>query len=103
MNTIKPKKLSKHEHYVHLLSRIVESSYDEVLLNVPLYSKRKRLVGEIDLVGIKDGSYDIYEVKCSYRIAKARRQLEKIRNHMRDYRIKDAFFFCGASRALICV
>lgn len=103
MFRIEPKRLSKHERYVLLLSRIVESEYDEILLNVPIYSKRRRLVGEIDLVGIKDGAYDIFEVKCSHRIMKAKRQLEKIRNHMRGYAVKDMFFFCGASRALISV
>jgi len=103
VSCIEPKKLSKHERYVLLLSRIVESEYDEVLLNVPIYSRRRRLVGEIDLVGIKDGTYDIFEVKCSHRIMKAKRQLEKIRNHMRGYHVRDTFFFCGASRSLICV
>ena len=103
MIAIKPKKLTKHEHYVHLLSRIVESSYDQILLNVPIYSKRKRLVGEIDLVGVKDGRYDIYEVKCSYRISKAKRQLEKVKGHLERHMVRDAFFFCGANRALICI
>lgn len=100
---MRAKRLTKHEHYVQLLSDIVESHYDQVFLNVPIYSKRKRLVGEIDLVGIKDGEYDIYEVKCSHRISKAKRQLNKIRNHLKGCTIKDMFFFCGASRALICV
>ncbi len=94
-------KLTKHESYVELLSRIVEQHYDYILMNVPVYSKRKRLVGEVDLMGVKDGQVDIYEVKCSHRITKARKQLEKIRTHLPQ--IRESFFFCGASRALICV
>ncbi len=102
MNPIAKPKLTKHESYVDLLSRIVAQNYDYIFLNVPLYSKRKRLVAEIDLMGVKDGQVDIYEVKCSHRISKAKRQLEKIRNHI-PHQVRESFFFCGASRALICV
>jgi hypothetical protein len=94
-------KLTKHGSYVELLSRIVEQNYDYLLMNVPVYSKRRRLVGEVDLMGVKDGQVDIYEVKCSHRITKARKQLEKIRTHLPQ--IRESFFFCGASRALVSV
>jgi hypothetical protein len=101
MEPITRQRLTKHESYVELLSRIVAQNYDYIFMNVPVYSPRKRLVGEVDLIGVKDGQVDIYEVKCSHRISKAKRQLEKIRNHLP--KVRESFFFCGASRALICV
>lgn len=54
------------------------------------------MVGEIDLVGIKDDKIDIYEVKCSYRMIKARKQLMKLKKNFPDS-INNMFFFCGSS------
>jgi len=88
---------------VELLSQIVRDDYDYVIKKMPLYSKKNRLVGEIDLLGVKDGVCDVFEVKCSHRIAKARHQLRKIRENITDYPVGELFFFCGASRALISV
>jgi hypothetical protein len=68
---------------------------------VPLYSKRKRLVAEIDLLAFKEDYCDIFEVKCSYRITKARKQLTKIRRLIsEDSKVRHSFFFCGESGKL---
>jgi len=77
----------------------VEKDYDFILKNVPIYSKRKRLVGEIDLLGMKDGECDIYEVKCSHRIVKAKKQFKKIQDKVK-FKVRKRFFFCGASMTL---
>jgi hypothetical protein len=69
---------------------------------VPLYSKKKRLVAEIDILAVKDGSFDVYEVKCSYRITKAKHQLKKIRKIFPND-IRKAFFFCGESGSIVTV
>lgn len=68
-----------------------------------MYSKRKRPVAEIDILAIKNNKCDIYEVKCSYRITKAKQQLDKIRKHMRSQNkeVNNAFFFCAESGLLI--
>ena len=64
-------------------------------------SSKKRMVGEIDILAFKDGFYDIYEVKCSYRITKARKQLERIRKSLKMGRqLRKAYFFCGESKKL---
>jgi hypothetical protein len=92
-----------------LCSRL-RDRYDFLLRNVPLYtrkrkhSKKRRLIGEIDVIGMKEGMCDIYEVKCSYRITKARKQLKKIRKLVsRNSRIRNLFFFCGESGQIVSV
>jgi len=74
----------------------VKADYDFVLKNVPIYSKKKRLIGEVDLIGMKDGVADIFEVKCSHRIVKARKQLKKFKEKL-NCKVRKKFFFCGAS------
>ncbi len=70
--------------------------------NVVLYSPRKRMIAEIDIVAIKDGCWDIYEVKCSWRISKAKRQLKKIRKILSGYlTVRRSAFFCGESGVLL--
>jgi len=83
-----------------LCSRL-EHDYDLILRNVPLYSRRHRPVGEIDILAIKGDEYDIYEVKCSNRIIKAKHQLNKIRRILSNTsKVNQAFFFCGESGRL---
>ena len=80
----------------------LESDYDIIMRNVKLHSKRKRVVAEIDILAIKAGICDIYEVKCSHRISKAKRQVKKIRKVLsRKFDVGNSFFFCGASDSLI--
>ncbi|MBN2567534.1 hypothetical protein JXB02_05630 [Candidatus Woesearchaeota archaeon] len=57
------------------------------------------MAGEIDLLGIKGDRVDVYEVKCSHRLVKARRQLRKIRKLL-DLENITTYFYCGASRHL---
>lgn len=66
--------------------------------------KRRRLVAEIDILAIRDGVCDVYEVKCSHRIVKARQQLRKIEKVLsRTHTVGDTFFFCGASGSLMAL
>jgi hypothetical protein len=89
---------------VEKLCSVIGEKYDYILKNVPLYSKRKRLVGEIDVLAFKNNSCDIYEVKCSYRISKAKRQLEKIRKLIgAQSKVRNSFFFCGDSESLVWI
>ena len=76
--------------------------YDFLLCNVPLYSSRHRRIAEIDILAVAGQYCDIYEVKCSYRLAKAKKQLGKIKKILsRDSFVRDSFFYCGESRKLI--
>lgn len=95
-------KLIKHDKYVDDLRGQLASEYDQILTNVPLYSKKHRLVAEIDILAIKDDYCDIFEVKCSYRITKARHQLKKIKKLLSSFsKVRKSFFFCGESQRLI--
>ena len=88
--------------YVDTLCNQLYQQYDFLLRHVPLYSSRRRLIGEIDILAIAGGHCDIYEVKCSYRLSKARRQLKKIKKILsRDSLVRDSFFYCGGARKLV--
>jgi predicted RecB family endonuclease len=80
----------------------IKPEYDVIVRNVALFSKRKRLVAEIDVLAFKDGVCDVYEVKCSHRVSKAKRQLVKIKKLLsKNHCVGEAFFYCGASQLLI--
>lgn len=98
---MKPAKLSKHDMYVLELSNKIKDGYDSVSLNVPV-KHSKRSLGEIDIIAKKGSRLDLYEVKCSYRITKARKQLNRMKNilNLKNSRI---YFYCGNSKALVTV
>jgi hypothetical protein len=52
---------------------------------------------------MKEGRYDIYEVKCSHRFYKARKQLTRIRKLLgkEQKEICNVFFYCGESKLLM--
>ena len=98
MKTIK---LSKHDKYVLELSNRIKDDYDSISLKVPV-KHSKRSLGEIDIVARKGSSLDIYEVKCSYRILKAKKQLSRIKKYI-NLKNARSFFYCGNSKVLVNV
>lgn len=88
----------KHDRYLKELCCDLDKFYDEIQTNIPLFSKKNRRVTEIDILARKDNFYDVYEVKCSYRISKARKQLLKIKKLMP--RVKNTYFYCGESKSI---
>ena len=95
------RRLSKHDKYVLELKDKIKHKYDSVSVNVKVASK-KRSLGEIDIVAKKGNKVDLYEVKCSYRIVKARKQLNKMKRLMNLNKSK-TYFYCGSSESLITV
>ncbi len=89
----------KHDRYITDLCERIGSDYDSLSVNVCLFSKKKqkrsRVLAEIDVLAQKEGRCDVYEVKCSPRIVKARKQLRRIKRLMPN--IDNAYFFCGES------
>ncbi|MBI2666649.1 hypothetical protein HYX13_03490 [Candidatus Woesearchaeota archaeon] len=78
------------------LCQNLSPQYDQVLTHVLLFSPRRRRIAEIDVLGIKGEYCDAYEVKCSYRPTKARKQLRRIRKVLSPLRqVKNTFFYCG--------
>ena len=94
-------RLSKHDRYVLELRDKIRHRYDSISVNVKVASK-KRSLGEIDLVARKGRKIDLYEVKCSHRIVKARKQLTRMKRLM-NLSQSGAYFYCGSSGMLVSV
>lgn len=88
----------KHDVYLRDLCEKIKYDYDSVSTNVRLFSKKGRVLAEIDLLAVREDSCDAYEVKCSYRITKAKKQLLRIKRLMPH--INNLYFFCGESGVL---
>ena len=94
-------KLSKHDRYVLELSNKIRNTYDSISVNVPVRHS-KRSLGEIDIIAKKGNRFDLYEVKCSYRILKAKKQLARIKKYLKLDNAR-SFFYCGNSKLLVTV
>ena len=94
-------RLSKHDRYVLELRDKIRHRYDSISVNVKVAGK-KRSLGEIDLVARKGRKIDLYEVKCSHRIVKARKQLNRMKRLM-NMEKSGAYFYCGSSGMLVSV
>jgi len=88
----------KHDTYLKNLCEHLRLVYDDVSTNIPLYSKKKRRIAEIDILARRGDDIYIYEVKCSYRPLKAQKQLKKIKKLIPN--VKRMFFFCGESGSI---
>ena len=100
---VKAEGTSRHEDYVEKLCSKIRNNYDLVRKHVIIYKKtkkRERITAEIDILACKKNYCDIYEVKCSYRKAKAKQQLNKIKELLKPKEIKNIFFFCGEAEKL---
>jgi len=93
-----PPKLSKHDRYVVELRDKIRHKYDSISVNVKV-TGRKRSLGEIDIIARKGKNIDLYEVKCSYRIVKARKQLTRVKRLLNIQHAR-SFFYCGSSGAI---
>jgi len=87
-------KPNKHDRYVLELYKKVQHRYDYLILDYEI-GKSKRTLGQVDLAGIKEDKTDLYEVKCSYRIHKAQKQLKRAKKIMKIN--GSLFFYCGSS------
>lgn len=90
------KRLTKHDQYVEALKERISSRYDRIVTNYKVYGP-KRIIAEADLVGFKDDRADIYEVKCSYRPAKAKAQLRKLKRVLKNHVTVGSLFFYPAN------
>ena len=90
---------NKHDKYILTLCEKIREDYDVLFINVPL-KHNKKLIGEIDIYARKGTRIDIYEVKCSYRIAKAKKQLKKVKKFL-EIEEGNNYFYCGNSDLLL--
>ncbi|MFH1400939.1 MAG: hypothetical protein ABIH41_05445 [Nanoarchaeota archaeon] len=94
-----PVKQSRHDLYVEELSEHIKPFYDDVFLNVPVRNS-KRSLAEVDVLAKQGDYYDVFEVKCSLRIVKARRQASKIRKHL-PLKFRNFFLYCGSAKQIV--
>ena len=98
---VKTIKLSKHDRYVLELSNKIRNNYDSISVNVPVRHS-KRSLGEIDIIAKKGNRFDLYEVKCSYRILKEKNQLNRLKKYL-NLKNARSYFYCGSSKLLVTV
>lgn len=77
----------------------IKDSYDTIDTHVTFENSKNRIIAEVDILAKKGNIIDVYEVKCSYRIVKARKQLKRIKRIIKASKM-NFFFFCGASSRL---
>ena len=97
----KSSKLSKHDMYVLELINKIRDNYGSISVNVPV-KHSKCCLGEIDIIAKKGNRLDLYEVKCSYRILKAKKQLNRAKKYL-NLKNARSYFYCGNSKALVTV
>jgi hypothetical protein len=79
------------------LYKKIESRYDYLILDYNIANK-KRMLGQVDLCGVRGSQTDLYEVKCSPRIHKAFKQLRRAQRIMNT--TGELYFYCGSSGQL---
>lgn len=94
-----PNKLNKHDRYVKELVKKIKPDYDDISTHLKL-NKKKRTIAEIDILARKGKEIHLFEVKCSYRIVKARKQLTKLRKIFQDSPVS-LYFYCGIGDLLV--
>jgi len=83
------------------LSNRIKDNYDSISVNVPV-KHSKRSLGEVDIIAKKGNRFDLYEVKCSYRILKAKKQLIRLKKYLKLENAR-SYFYCGSSNMLVTV
>jgi len=77
----------------------IRDQYDSVHRHVVLYGfkrRKRKVIGEVDLIGVRKDGLDLYEVKCSHRVVKARKQLRKAKRILNEQNAK-TYFYNGES------
>lgn len=90
--------LNKHDRYVQRLYDRIKPDFDVMQKHVVLSSRKSRKA-EIDLIGYREGKAHVFEVKCSYRVVKARKQLRRLLRLLKQP-VAAAYFYCGSADKL---
>lgn len=88
----------KHDVFVKELESLIAKDYDSILTHLTITDTDSgRQVGEVDLLARKGDMIDVFEVKCSFRKTKAKKQLKRIRKRMK---VRDTYWYVGSSGML---
>lgn len=98
-------KILKHDTYANELIQLLQTPALTIQQNLVLYSHKGRMVAEIDIFIERKHSIQIIEVKCSFRLKKAKRQLQKIKKILAPQFEKpiELYFYNGSSKELVSV
>lgn len=77
----------------------IRPNYEDISTH-QIFKKKRRMITELDIVAKRGNEVHIFEVKCSYRITKARKQLNRARNLFRGQKTA-CFFYCGMGKSLV--
>lgn len=91
----------KHRRLICALEDKVRDQYSVVMREVQVRDvETGRVVGEIDLVGIVDGRWDLYEVKVTDNPNKARSQLKNLQGYLQDNGDLRLYYYSGKNKTL---
>jgi len=81
----------------------ISEDYESISTHLKIERRKRnktRVYGEVDVLARKGKEIHLYEVKCSYRIVKARKQLKRIKKAFKNYKTS-CFFYCGDGKQLV--
>ncbi|MBW2999668.1 hypothetical protein KY339_03270 [Candidatus Woesearchaeota archaeon] len=91
-----------HNELVKELEEKVRKNYFITMTGVEVRSPLTgNLVGEIDLVGIVDNQWDLYEVKVNDSFEKSRRQLKNLKRYLGDCGKIRLYYYSGKDGKII--
>tara|TARA_Y100000310_G_C20633374_1_gene789845 strand:- start:676 stop:981 length:306 start_codon:yes stop_codon:yes gene_type:complete len=95
------KKNTKHDQIIEELEERVKGNYQLVLKNIEYtIPGSNQTAGELDLVGICQGQWDIYEVKTNDGYGTAVKQLERARNILGACGTIKTFYYSGKEKKI---
>ena len=93
-----------HGKIVRKLEEQVRKNYVMTAVEVEVRDPNTgRVVGEIDLVGMVNGVWDLYEVKVGDCYSKAVRQLRKLQKYLAEYGTINLYYYSGRFKQIVKV
>ena len=95
------KKNTKHDQIIEELEEKVKGNYQLTLRNIEYtLPGSNQTAGELDLVGICQGQWDIYEVKTNDGYDTAVKQLERARSILSNCGVIRTFYYSGKEKKI---
>lgn len=95
------KRKTEHDKAIEELEEKVRNNYQITIRNVPYYFPYSQdVVGELDLVGIRNGNWDIYEVKTNDGYETAVKQLDRAQRLLSSCAKIRTFYYSGREKKI---
>jgi hypothetical protein len=93
-----------HKEAINDLARMVRDNYAIMVTEVPVRDPVSGdIVGEIDLLGIIDRTWDLYEVKSNENYRKAEKQLKNLKDYLEGYADINLYYYSGKGGKILKV